>query len=220
MIRYQWFALAVILTILGCEKAKTSPQGVGVTVSKPSSTFAVAQPDTPPTQPPGDATRRAATWVLSQGGSLIIEHEMKSRPVAEARDLPAGEFKILQIHLAGRDQVSDANLALLDGLPHLEALNLNKTKVTAAGLTKLRNLPNLKYLNLCVAGLDDGALAHLAGFPHLESVELSYTAVTDAGLSHLSKLSKLRTVYLSNTSVTDEGIKTLQQAAPRLEVKR
>jgi hypothetical protein len=45
-----------------------------------------------------------------------------------------------------KNPVSDGISVLLSGLNHLEAVNLNETKITRAGVEKLRQIPNLKRI--------------------------------------------------------------------------
>jgi hypothetical protein len=92
--------------------------------------------------------------------------------------------------------LSEATLASLGALTHLEFLVLMRTSLDDAGLAKLAHLRRLKWL------------------------ALNKTHVTDAGLNHLKGMSDLRWLSLHSTKVTDTGKKDLLKALPGLEFLR
>jgi hypothetical protein len=51
-------------------------------------------------------------------------------------------------------------------------------------------------------------------------VDLSYTKVTDAGLATLAGLPNLEFVELFGLKLSDEAVKKLEQARPKLQVRR
>jgi hypothetical protein len=89
--------------------------------------------------------------------------------------------------------LSDATLASLGALTHLERLSLPHTSV------------------------DDAGLAHLERLRHLEELHLNKTHVTDAGLIHLKGMSGLRRLSFWYMSVTEAGIRDLRKSLPALE---
>ena len=91
---------------------------------------------------------------------------------------------------------TDADLANIAGLVHLDKLRLEHTPVTDAGLAHLKRLTNLTYLNLFDTG------------------------ITDAGLEHLKGLTNLKSLFLYQTKVTDKGVAALQKALPKLYINR
>jgi hypothetical protein len=54
----------------------------------------------------------------------------------------------------------------------------------------------------------------------LRSLDLFNTRVTDAGLKELKELKNLRSLDLSDTRVTDAGAAVLQNALPKLKIRR
>jgi hypothetical protein len=52
------------------------------------------------------------------------------------------------------------------------------------------------------------------------ALDLSDTQVTDAGLKELKELKNLRSLDLFNTRVTDAGAAVLQNALPKLKIRR
>lgn len=91
-------------------------------------------------------------------------------------------------------RLSDATLASLAALTHLETLVLDRSSLDDAGLAKLARLRRLRWLSL------------------------NKTRVTDAGLIHLKGMSDLRWLSLGWTVVTDAGKKDLRQALPGLDI--
>ena len=55
--------------------------------------------------------------------------------------------EVVEVVLIG-DQITDAGLAHLAGLPSLQSLYLDGTEVTAAGLVHFQKMPALRYLTL------------------------------------------------------------------------
>ena len=84
--------------------------------------------------------------------------------------------------------VTDAGLAPLENLKHLEVLHLRRTRIGNAGLAHLKGLTGMKTLMGRYTLVDDDGLAILAGLPNLDTLELSELQVTDAGLADLAGL--------------------------------
>ena len=107
--------------------------------------------------------------------------------------------------------VTDADLALLAGLPKLETIDLSLTKVTDVGLEHLKPLENVRHLVLDHAEyLTDSGIAH---FKHwrLETLNLRGTKVTSSVFEHINALTTLRNLDLSHTEVTDSGFEELAE---------
>jgi hypothetical protein len=144
-----------------------------------------------------------------------------------------------------KSNVTDAGLAFLAGLSHLESLDLSRTNISGTGLAHLTHLPALRLLRLdgvdltdadlvpltkcknlkvlCLASnrVTDAGLKQIAGVSTLERLELRYTGdlwVTDAGVEHLKAMKSLRTVYFCTQGITDAGIDGLRRAIPGLKV--
>jgi hypothetical protein len=89
--------------------------------------------------------------------------------------------------------MTDADLANLEGLRGLKALSLVGDKITDAGLAHLEGLRGLKELQLICPEITDAGLAHLQPLHALEKLTLA-CSVTDAGMKHLTPLKELRTL--------------------------
>ena len=104
------------------------------------------------------------------------------------------------------ESTTDARLEHLKGLPSLQTLDLNSTKITDGGLENLKGLTQLKRLDLSCTAVTDAGLEHLRALLNLECLSLDSTQITDAGLDHLKGLSRVQGLYLSGTSVSDAGL--------------
>src|SRR4051812_29986151 len=72
----------------------------------------------------------------------------------------------------GERRVSDADLALLRGLQHLQELDLTRTRITGAGLAHLKGLTGVRKLFLTDTKVDDAGIAHLKGMKALVLIGL------------------------------------------------
>ena len=133
----------------------------------------------------------------------------------------------------------------LDGLPQLEWLALDGTKVTDAGLgqlkvlprarsvdpqkhrdlrqprlEQLKELPQLRALFVQKTNITDAGLEQLKGPMQLKSLDLMYTKVTDAGLERLKDQAQLRSLYLTGTKITEPPRWTTLKACPRKLVRK
>jgi serine/threonine protein kinase/Leucine-rich repeat (LRR) protein len=155
-----------------------------------------------------DPVRRAAEWVLAQGGKLRVYGINGKQEVAAVTDLPAGAFRVVAIDLGG-SATDDAGLAHVAALGDLETLDLRSTRVGDAGLIHLKGLRKLWGINVNSTSVGDSGLAELTPLPELRSIELGNTRVSDSGVKQLKSLPKLRSLGLFGTSVTDEGLSTI-----------
>jgi hypothetical protein len=122
----------------------------------------------------------------------------------------------------GRNLVSDIGYATSSQLyAQLKAqLGLDNTKVTDAGLAHLKGLTHLQVLVLDSTEVTDAGLEHLEGMTELRTLHLFNTKVTDAGLAHLKGLNQLQDLLLDRRKVTDAGVMTLQQELPKCHIFR
>jgi hypothetical protein len=116
---------------------------------------------------------------------------------------------VLSVKLSGR-KFTDDDLALLEGIPDLEELNLFEAQVTDDGLKKLRPLHNLRKLNLQRTQITDAGLAELQNHPSLEELDIQETKVTDAGLKNLTPLTNLRLLATPSATFTPRGFRVFR----------
>ena len=147
-----------------------------------------------------------------------------------------------KVHIRSK-KITDAGLAHLRDVPHLEELSISGS-VTGAELRHVRHprrmrrlglglnaiddegarvigrMVNLEYLDLRSSRITDEGLAHLGKITELRILRLRWTGVTDAGLAHLGGLKYLQSIDLTGTRVTDAGIADLKRTLPDLRVRR
>jgi Leucine rich repeat len=86
--------------------------------------------------------------------------------------------------------------------------------LTDAGLAMLQGLKKLEILSIDGTGVTDAGLQALVGMSSLEVLDISHTQVTNAGLETLKSMKKLRFIRLDGSRVTCEGARSLQAALP------
>jgi hypothetical protein len=90
--------------------------------------------------------RRAALWVLQQGGEV---GDSSGRPLLKNPQQAVWPgFQVAEANLKGSQSVTDAALKTLHWSPNLERLDLSKTPITDEALFELRKFPRLHYLNV------------------------------------------------------------------------
>lgn len=96
--------------------------------------------------------------------------------------------------------ITDTGLETIEGLSHLQELNLSGTKVTDLGLAKLSGLKELRELDLSRTQVTAKGLENLAGLPKLERLNL--TGTKRVGADALPVLAKLKaSVDLTDTQI-------------------
>jgi serine/threonine protein kinase/Leucine-rich repeat (LRR) protein len=159
-----------------------------------------------------DADRKAAEWALSVGGEIVLAPWQQ---INEAKELPAGQFRIINIDLRQKEKVDDAGLLHLKDLAELQALNLLRAKITDGGLLHLKDLKKLESLELNGTRITDGGLATIKGLPNLKWLSLSWTDVTDAALVHIKTMANLEELTIDGTKISEAGLVHLT-ALPKL----
>ena len=183
-------------------------------------------------EPATDPDRAAANYVLSLGGTLLVNGENKwMKDVAE---LPKEPFRLTGFNLNANDKVTDAGLGVFKDCKNLMRITLEGSdRLTDAGLVHFKGCNNLLHLDLtqCVQITDKGlsyfkdcknltslSIPHLvlvtdaglANFKDVETLEQlnlgGCTQVGDAGLAHIKSYKNIRQLNLQGTRVTDLGL--------------
>lgn len=163
-----------------------------------------------------DRDREVAEWAFSLGANRI-DIKGDERRYARFEELPSTPYKLHLIDLS-EVIVSDAQMAMFDGLDELVMLSLNRyenrqSPLSDEGLKRLGHLPKLAHLSLVYHNITDEGLRELARFPNLIRINLMGTKVTDEGLKHLAVLPGLRGVDVGWTQVTGTGLRHLAGCA-------
>jgi uncharacterized membrane protein len=107
--------------------------------------------------------------------------------------------------------IGDADAGLLaDIAPVVATLNLSKTALTDAGLAKIGAMPHLERLRLDGTGVGDAGLSGLGSLARLESINLVGAKVTSGSTAWLRSQPLLKRVYVWQTALdTPEAMKAL-----------
>ncbi len=129
------------------------------------------------------------------------------RPGLTDEDLAGleGLSNLKALQLSG-NAITDNGLGPIAALHQLERLKLAHTYITDRGLATLKPLSRLAELDLFDTEISDDGLKELAGFRRLTDFDLGMTEITDAGLAHLRRLRGLRRLNLESTAITDAGL--------------
>ncbi|MBM4070443.1 MAG: hypothetical protein FJ271_16035 [Planctomycetes bacterium] len=175
-----------------------------------------------------DPDRRAAEWVLSIGGYVVIRHDGREGHMFQF-PLPKDAFELRHVILAENKKltaaglsnlkdcknlvgvslfgsaITDTDLASLSNCRELTGLDLHGTQVGDAGLAHFKDCHKLTHVGLAGTKVGDAGLANLKDCKDLIELNLYQTKVTDAGLANLKDCKKLVVLFLFNTKVSDVG---------------
>ena len=152
-----------------------------------------------------DPDRRAATYVLSVGGKVVINEIPQE--YTDVRELPKSRFRLTSIMLHDCKQVSAAGLAACRDCEHLTQFQLsNSADVGDAGLEPFRQCKKLKSLGLAGTGVTDAGLAYFNGCHDLTALTLYEHLVTDLGLANFKDCQKLESLGLAHERMTEKGL--------------
>jgi hypothetical protein len=154
--------------------------------------------------------------VLAEKAVALVTLDHKWQPQLAARSRDWDEVIALSKErripgLGAMGQMTNALLARIAHLEHIEALDLNGSHaLTDEGLYALARLPRLKYLNLggC-GGITDRGLEVLRQLPALEWLGLGWTRITDSGVVHVSACEELKRLDVGGTGTGDGAIRAL-----------
>jgi serine/threonine protein kinase/Leucine-rich repeat (LRR) protein len=160
-------------------------------------------------QTPADE-RKAAEWVLSQGGDLKISMDNKSVDVKTVADLPARDFYVNRVIMRKLSKPFDPEgLACLRRLTAIDRLDLQGAPVTDVHLSHFCELRSLTFLALADMPITDAGLRELTNLTQLTTLGLANTQVTDAGLASIGHLNRLTLLNLEGDRITDVGLDQL-----------
>lgn len=152
---------------------------------------------------------------------LTLLRELHLGPLPAAVDGAGIRHLIALPHLRTLDvsgsRLTDAAAASLGGLRRLRELHLDRTPITDASLAHLRLLSHLEVLSLRGTRIASG-LDQLRKLKKLRELRLDDTPVDDAALTKLASLPSLRLVSVCGSRVTSEGRARLERLSPTLQV--
>jgi hypothetical protein len=131
------------------------------------------------------------------------------RGMAAIGQIPALE----ELVICDADEITDRDLAHLEGLKNLRVLLISDTWLTVEALRHVGRLPNLEYLSLDGQCGSDRGLEYLKGMTRLRTLRLgpSASGITNAGIGSLAGLKDLEWLELDGCrAVTDDGLERLR----------
>lgn len=165
--------------------------------------------------PPSREAVLAAAARLGPSLGVLIRPLSADGPWIEVNARPAGRT-------FGNAQME----ALAPVAPAVQWLDLGGTSVTDAGLAAVAPMRHLERLHLDGLPVTDAGLARISSLRRLEYLNLRGTSVTDRGLASLQGMPKLRSLYVWQTAVTPAAVKALgdsivdKRRAARLRAER
>lgn len=150
-----------------------------------------------------DHDRRAAEYVLSIGGKVLIKDRGIVGSLAE---LPKEPFELWEVYLRRNDRFTDEQLTVFSECRNLRNIDFVHTRLSDAGLVCFRNAKRLIVLDLVDTRCGDQGLAWMGDLPNLAYLWLGMSRVTDAGLKPFARCQLLRNLDVSKTGITDEGL--------------
>lgn len=176
-----------------------------------------------------DADRKAAEYVLANGGEVFVNGELlrnkealpkepfvlhgaffndeKIRLTQLALLRPCRSLKQLRIRDNG---LTDDDLANFKDCTELWSLGLLAPLVGDAGFAHFKNCKNLLEISIEQSNITDTSYAMLGNYPQLAVLNIYGAKVTDRGLASLKDCPQLNRLFLNNTPVTDELFDTLK----------
>jgi hypothetical protein len=170
--------------------------------------------------------REAVEAIVRDGFSVMYDSQLDPRGTPYSNDRPPGPDWLRKVlgdnffseakrvfvfgDRRGTNTATDAGLARLGELPHLEWVSLDSTNVSDSGLVHVEALTELQTLDLGNTAITDAGLEHLKKLTQLSSLYLTGTKITDAGLEHVKGCTQLVVLFLDGTQVTDAGLEKLR----------
>lgn len=216
-----WVALSVVLIAAAGALAVALWPGTKPvpTAPAPPATVPGDKPSPTPTPTPvtkDDADRRAAEWVLRNGGTLgVLDTRTGTRRAPKSvAELPAA-FRVTQVKLPYKTDLTDeVALGTLQGLPGLEDVRFEVCRgLTDLGLAELARLPALAHLTIKMCPkVTDRGLAALARHPALREFYFTGSKATPAGLADVATAQHLEVLGFHGHATTDEWLAAAAKA--------
>lgn len=123
------------------------------------------------------------------------------------------------VFLGSKKDFSSNDLKELNDISQqIVSMDLGNSAVSDADIKILAGFPHLQKLHLQNISIGDEGLQHLRGLRYLEVLNLSGTNITSKALDEISGWKNLKKLYIYNTSVDAVSIESLKKASPQLEV--
>lgn len=162
-------------------------------------------------EPTVSPDRRAAAWILANGGSAA--YRLKGDPLVHMLapgNLPQGNLELVAVTMPFVAKVDDAALAEFKGCRHLTFLNLRGNAITDVGVEHFKDCPQLTGLYLGDTLVTNAGLAHFRNRANLVHLDISTPKVTAMGLAVFKDCKDLETLEVRGANVDDDGLALLR----------
>jgi len=114
------------------------------------------------------------------------------------------------LRFTNNGRLTDAGMAQLAGLKHLETFSFVGTQMTGKAYAQFEGFTQLTRVSHRGSLIDDEGLRQLCDhLPNLESLSLAHAKFSDAGAPHLAKLTKLKGLELGTPKATPQALKAI-----------
>ena len=132
--------------------------------------------------------RRAATWILENGGHvevLISNKRTWFQTPTLPPDIPLRVLAITTPNNVNNDRFDDEGMKFLQGLDTLESLIIVSRKISDRGVAYLQGLPRLQRFNLAKSPITDRAIRYLFAARNLSHFRVADSKLTGFGIEML-----------------------------------
>jgi len=169
------------------------------------------------------ADYQVAEWVLSLGGSVVVNVQKNGRDagrlsIQPRSPLPAEAFRLETIRLEDNAFANDADLGNLVQLKRLTQLFVGGMNLTDAGAATIAEITSLQELSLARTRVTAGCLPLLGRLTSLQQLNLAGVVLSDQAVGDIARLRGLQKLVVSSTGISENGIVALQSALPLCEV--
>jgi len=188
----------------------------------------------------GPTEQEIVAKLLSKDPNAFIDVDGRPTWANSVREILGIPKPVTSVFLHGA-QITDADLASLGGLSHLQLLTLEQCAITDEGVKEIAMLRTLEALTLGACPITDASLAHLGSLKSLASLNLyapgkpisgcnirclsalpklailtlaDCDEISDDVVEALASLKHLLNLDIRRTSISDEGARRLAIALP------
>jgi serine/threonine protein kinase len=201
--------------------APPAAEDAGAKMKEASDKSGAAQPPPPrgtPKKIPRGDDRKAAEWVISLGGKVLVSERGNVQTISAVADLPPGKFDLTDVQLEflpgtwNPPKAMVKDLLPLAGLPHLRSMQFRYFPLEDEHLSILGSLPELTGLLVDFANLTDAVFEHLLAAPSMVTITLrNESRLKGASIAQLKSLKMLKHLSLHGCKLSDKGFAALAQ---------
>jgi hypothetical protein len=171
------------------------------------------EPSKAPVQPAADPDRKAAEWVLRNGGWVQVDGE--TRGIKAADDLPKGAFRLTGIHIIDNRNMSGADLSVFQGCKHLTCIEFDGSDVGDNQVAHFKHCTGLRVIDLGNTEVGNDGFVHFKGFKNVVELDLEATRVDDDVVEQIKGYARLTIIDLRETAISAKGITEIKMALPK-----